>query len=86
MSESLHLIDVIIGNIDTAGVTDLAVDNSDFAVAAVIELTVGVATQTGERRGLYSIRPESLTVISRQRRHTADIIIQNSDIHTDSRL
>ena len=41
----MGFVDVLVGNVDAAGVANLAVNDRNLSVAAVIELAVGVALE-----------------------------------------
>lgn len=48
VAEALHLIDVLVSDINAAGISHLAVNDRALSVTAVVELTVGIALEPGE--------------------------------------
>ena len=73
------LVNVFVGEVNSAGIGDFSVDDEDFTVVAVVQ------SATDEEEGVKdvtfnSLFPESESVFSREGRKRAEVVIKNPDV------
>ena len=75
------LIDVFVGQVDAAGEADVAVDDADFAVIAVVGGGVELRVEGVKDPYLKALLPQIVGVEGRQGGHTANVVVHDADLH-----
>lgn len=81
MAETLHLIDVFIGQIDAAGEAHLAIDDTDLAVVAVIKAGIHAGAHGVIRNSLDIEAGQFLGIAGGKPLNAAEVIVDDADLH-----
>ena len=81
MAVLLLLVDVFVGQVDAAGEADVAVDDADFAVIAVVGGSVELRVEGVKDPYLKALLPQIVGVEGRQGGHTANVVVHDADLH-----
>ena len=81
VAETLHLIDVFIGQIDAAGEAYLAIDDTDLAVVAVIKAGIHAGAHGVIRNSLDIEAGQFLGIAGGKPLNAAEVIVDDADLH-----
>src|SRR5699024_10124164 len=85
VAELFHAVDILVGQVDAARESDLAVDNHHFAVVAAVERALQKQKRV-ERRAADALLLQLPGVAAVVGRNAAKVVVQNADVDARSGL